>query len=702
MEGIFNKRGARLENCLTPRWWTAPFGYLSFIPLHPSFTGYPLDRLAHIPPLEMADGGQFQLNRALAEGWYRLEQRLARAISLLLPDYRVGVILPFHPSTWGYGYPHFSHYIARQRAVISKDWFVIFLAGLSFLLAIGDTLTLDDGIPDWFAKLANAGYDQAWLAGIGGSQLRHFSPTCPRVGIIVDFVNPEKTQPAVKWFANFHIPIWYPWTNAEQDWVSAHRGFDSLIPPPHKLQAATTFMTRQPTPVSDSLDTPAPPPVLVALDSWSAPASTAKTTCPTWVEFFEKRERLNAQKLGKETEKERQTRLNRARKPPTHTAPVFEWVKSDDDPTQLVRRPVLKAEREDTLDNYSASQRRYDPFWNEWDCCEEFGPGDQEYDDDEGFPVHPQIDADRTHDPPIRSDIRSPSPPPIVEHQPDWEGTPDASEVLHVLFMYYGFIPPLTISDQTEQVEPDARTTFFRITGLPTVTESVFATGLGKVVNDFILNLSDKKKPDESLWDLRKGNRDALAFKSRTSQIHRLPCGILFFDFGQKATVPWKIAVSQPAIALYICRLDRRYDEVDIARDLLQEGIPFHTLLPLRGVPRSVLPHDPTVPIRLSGYRFTTRDYNAYLHQRAAILSGPGGRAALLQGGILWRLAVQETSFDSVIQGPSSSVLIHRSGIAYEDPQSGNRFWDDGLSENQVLLLCGAYICYTGRLYFIP
>jgi hypothetical protein len=381
---------------------------------------------------------------------------------------------------------------------------------------------------------------------------------------------------------------------------------------------------------------------------------------------------------------------------------VFEWVEGEGDPTQLVRRPVLKAEREDTLGHYSASQRRYDPFWNEWDCCEEFGPGDQEYDDDEGFPVPPQIDADREHDPPIRSDIRSPSPPPIVD-QPYLEDAPDASEILHVLFMYYGFIPPLTISDKTEEVGSDARTTFFRITGLPsTVMEPVLSTGLGKVINDFILDLSGNKKPNESLWDLRRDNRDALAFKSRTSQIRRLPCGMLFFDFGKKATVPWKIGVSHPATALYICRLDCRYEEVDIARDLLQEGIPFHTLLPLKGIPPSVQHDNFAVPIRLSGYRFTRRDYDAYLHQRAAILSGPGGRAALLQGGILWRLVVQETSFNSVIQGPSSSVLLHRSGNSYNDPQSGNHFWDDELSKNQVLLLCGAYICYTGGLHLIP
>ena len=30
------------------------------------------------------------------------------------------------------------------------------------------------------------------------------------------------------------------------------------------------------------------------------------------------------------------------------------------------------------LGQYSEVQRRYNPFSNEWDCCKEFGPGDEE------------------------------------------------------------------------------------------------------------------------------------------------------------------------------------------------------------------------------------------------------------------------------------------------------------------------------------
>jgi hypothetical protein len=60
---------------------------------------------------------------------------------------------------------------------------------------------------------------------------------------------------------------------------------------------------------------------------------------------------------------------------------------------------------------------------------------------------------------------------------------------------------------------------------------------------------------------------------------------------------------------------------------------------------------------------------------------------------------VQETSFDTVLGGPSSAVLVHRHGFSIRAHQSGHELWDDDLSENDVFAICGAYKCYTGRLY---
>jgi hypothetical protein len=45
----------------------------------------------------------------------------------------------------------------------------------------------------------------------------------------------------------------------------------------------------------------------------------------------------------------------------------------DKDPDNLVREEVLVSEREKTLAEYGSQQKVYHSFWNQWDCCREFG-----------------------------------------------------------------------------------------------------------------------------------------------------------------------------------------------------------------------------------------------------------------------------------------------------------------------------------------
>jgi hypothetical protein len=52
--------------------------------------------------------------------------------------------------------------------------------------------------------------------------------------------------------------------------------------------------------------------------------------------------------------------------------------------------------------------------------------------------------------------------------------------------------------------------------------------------------------------------------------------------------------------------------------------------------------------------------------------------------------------------GPSSSVTAHRLGCSVED--NGATYWDDGLSDDELAVICGLYCCYTGTFtswYFI-
>jgi hypothetical protein len=67
--------------------------------------------------------------------------------------------------------------------------------------------------------------------------------------------------------------------------------------------------------------------------------------------------------------------------------------------------------------------------------------------------------------------------------------------------------------------------------------------------------------------------------------------------------------------ALYVCQLDPCFDESAIMCQLIQQGIHFHTLLPLKAIPYSSITSNHILPILLSGYKFTLKYYKAYQQQ---------------------------------------------------------------------------------------
>ena len=80
------------------------------------------------------------------------------------------------------------------------------------------------------------------------------------------------------------------------------------------------------------------------------------------------------------------------------------------------------------------------------------------------------------------------------------------------------------------------------------------------------------------------------------------------------------------------------------------------------------------------------------------MLTSLQGHAALLQGGIVARIAREHIAVDSVLLGPSSSMIVHRLGMHITD-MSGLEFWDDNLTENEIGIICGVHRCFTGMSF---
>jgi hypothetical protein len=61
---------------------------------------------------------------------------------------------------------------------------------------------------------------------------------------------------------------------------------------------------------------------------------------------------------------------------------------------------------------------------------------------------------------------------------------------------------------------------------------------------------------------------------------------------------------------------------------------------------------------------------------------------------MVWRLALSALSFDDVLCGPSNSSTT----LAGFSVRGDEGLSDDQLTEVELDLICGAYVCYTGKL----
>ena len=138
---------------------------------------------------------------------------------------------------------------------------------------------------------------------------------------------------------------------------------------------------------------------------------------------------------------------------------------------------------------------------------------------------------------------------------------------------------------------------------------------------------------------------------------------------------------------------------------LLLNGIPFHTFACRMDLSHGV--QDMTTqriytPYSLgwcpTGHKPAPREYTVYQELRDRVLSHPYHCAALLQGSIIWCLALDTLEFPTdaeinVTQGPLEDALTRGTTIVLND---GLELSNDTLTEEEIKLICGIYKWSTG------
>jgi len=112
---------------------------MAFIPLKFNFNCVPFDRLRFIPIQVTDTDDMFALDAATAQSWLHLQHFLAHVASSLNSRYKVTVIKPHYPSAYNFTEPFRSNLSGRRRLGEAREWFVVWMAIVSYLMAVGDT-----------------------------------------------------------------------------------------------------------------------------------------------------------------------------------------------------------------------------------------------------------------------------------------------------------------------------------------------------------------------------------------------------------------------------------------------------------------------------------------------------------------------------------------------------------------------------------
>lgn len=145
---------------------------------------------------------------------------------------------------------------------------------------------------------------------------------------------------------------------------------------------------------------------------------------------------------------------------------------------------------------------------------------------------------------------------------------------------------------------------------------------------------------------------------------------------GRNKSINWRLFVTDASSALECLRCDWGSYLEDIALGLYKSGIPFTTLRKSTFRPSPSLPPFFGLGYRPLGFSFDMSDYLTYVEARTSFLQLPHARAAVLRGGITWRLSMNNCDEYALIMGPTEAAEDY--GALWEHGAAD--FVDDSLS----------------------
>jgi hypothetical protein len=595
---------------------------------------------------------------------------------------------------------------------------------------------------DWREKLlAKTGIHPQWLADLELSAAGDFD--APKVGGIIDIQACE-----FSWLLPFvtsqvkHLPIYIYWgainnrplrppTFLKEDMVPSHKEISHLrtlrLAAKAKSSVPSSRILVTPNPVAGS--TPGPSSDV----RYTNRTVAATTACPVvdnprpapvkkfppveahsgqhrdedWRSFFTRRQEEDERRAQRETPQQKQSRLaktqhaHKAGVPGRKGARVYVW---EDIDGFLVRKAAGRNHYSLIWGDYSAKQRRYDSFRNEWDLCVNFDPteqsGDDSYDmDDEDYEYPPLLEENLDNQLP-EGGYSSVADLHRVHNTQNHEVPPaetiPLNDCLEDLAYYrFGFVNPIgTVAGPSKK--PDWRTLCKWLGNAMDETcprPSASITDSLCTFFGYLTSANSLRDIPQGIYDLRSGEIIFGGVRIRHENLSGRSYYVLSSDL-----YAFRVLLTSAASALEVVRRQWGPDYVSIATGLLKRGIAFNICF-------QEAPHFPALAKFVPGFtglgyrpkHYTPDiiDYVAYESSRDRFLQSARGRAALSRGGIIARLASEVVGYDSVCFGPSDAAFDE--GICFWDGKSSLAYFDDQLTDDEVDLICGVYRVDSGK-----
>ncbi|KAL0575267.1 hypothetical protein V5O48_006703 [Marasmius crinis-equi] len=720
----------------TPAWITDETPYLGFVPaINPLYATWlrPLRYNFRTLPVQRREDGKFDLRHEIQKEWDTLERNFRALLSLAMSESGLAFPHPFRlwssPCQYGYTKAHRSENIARYQVMASKNAFMPLMAALSFfahaLVYQKPNLYATKSV---ISQLANkCEISQTWSSFVESSLL-----DAPLTGGYIDCTSNGMTR-WIPMLQASRMPLCLSWgPSAKFVPIFISSKLSGMYPSDQNVIYLRTHQAPYEPPKSH--------PHIPSDSHGDHATSTAEME-----KFFEKRADRNRQLEQSESPKDRQSRLQRLEHsqkdlPPGYSSKtkVFLWELHGG---VRVRKAGIKNAFEDYwTTGYGPKQRRYDSFHDEWDMCTEFDPTDvprfDDFDDEpaDGYPdENPPITAGYTAGDYLGRLHASTLPITMARNPAHFD-----LSLRGLAHRRFGFAPPESYTPRgvTSSDTKFARQVF-------SVNKAPIETGMNESKSKSLLEILDRItfaaaelkhlpptldlcQPDHAIhkpWPFQKviyrqieGGLWLVYCSEQTDRISHVRRFYIGFNnatdlleivrrgIGNKKEDIMEALIEQGSSFRTIVEHDVQGDETE---DMMAEHSPYLTPTPaVRNIVRmgdgssAPLGCRARLGFRPYGYKFTLQDFRAYVAIRAEFFSSPRGRAAVLAGGLLARLAKDSVDKTDVLGGPSRDFLTAwMYGEHFSDPQEQSHiYWDDRLTEEEVNLVCGVYEVATGPI----